>query len=564
MEVRKRIIFLIFSCCVLWPAFIFAAPPKKGPPVKRRFDCPYIIYDEEKKVLPNCGKTDGSITGLATHTDGTKINYTWHNAAGVVVGRNKDLVDVGEGAYRLEVSDNSGCANSVFSKYFLLESANVIKLFDGDIEIHPSTCNSDGFIKGLVVTGATLYTWKNVETGKEYVSTLTSDLFNIPTGSYILTASNDNGACVKTTQAYTVGTDFVVPDIIDFTMGTPNCANQIANISVKLHVTLGGPELTWYYALTDNPAAIVTEGRIFGNKNPITAELKSQPAGAYSFYVKKSDGGCAVKLASFPETVTELTIDVEKSNVFNDRCNQHRGSITPFLVGLPSAAPKGLTYTWKNLATGKVVSQIKSLFHAGEGQYELVVELQPTCFARQIFTITNTSPAIIPPKAAGTNLCLPGTVHIVVTNPDTAALFKLYTSEQDSVAIDSNTTGEFYRAITKTTDFFLTRKQGECESERTRVTETVVAAVNIPNTFTPNNDGVNDYWSITGLESFPGAEIKVYDRYGHPVYSSVNYANPFNGQSRGRPLPTGVYYYLIDVKERICFGQIAGSLTILH
>jgi gliding motility-associated-like protein len=223
-----------------------------------------------------------------------------------------------------------------------------------------------------------------------------------------------------------------------------------------------------------------------------------------------------------------------------------------------------LTYTWKNLATGKVVGQLKRLSNVGEGRYELVVELQPTCFARQVFTITNTSVAIIPPKAAGSTLCLPGTVHIVVTNPDTAALFKLYASEQDSVAIDSNTTGEFYRAITKTTDFYLSRKQGECESERTKITETVVAAVNIPNTFTPNNDGVNDYWTITGLETFPGAEIKVYDRYGHAVYSSVNYANPFNGQSRGKPLPTGVYYYLIDVKERICIGQIAGSLTILH
>jgi hypothetical protein len=154
---------------------------KKGLPLNAGSIALTLFMMKKKKYCQTAAKPTAVLPGCY-NTDGTKINYTWHNAAGVVVGRNKDLVDVGEGAYRLEVSDNSGCANSVFSKYFLLESANVIKLFDGDIEIHPSTCNSDGFIKGLVVTGATLYTWKNVETGKEYVSTLTSDLFNIPTG----------------------------------------------------------------------------------------------------------------------------------------------------------------------------------------------------------------------------------------------------------------------------------------------------------------------------------------------------------------------------------------------
>ncbi|MEO7213747.1 gliding motility-associated C-terminal domain-containing protein [Mucilaginibacter sp.] len=543
--------------CLFMQVNTFAAPKIKA------FDCPVILYDNLNIVQPNCGNNDGSILGVTAQSEGTKPSYIWRDKAGNIVSRASNLTGVGQGTYRLEVTDNSGCTDPVYSRDFVLESLNVIKIFDGDAEVGSSTCNSDGFIKGLVVTGATLYTWKNTETNKEYTSTITPDLFNSPAGTYILTASNDKAACAKMTQPYIIRPDFELPDIIDFTIAAPNCSSQTANIAVKLRVTLGGPELTWYYGLTDN-IGIASEGRLFGNMSPITAELKNAPPGAYSLYVKKTDGGCPIKLASFPETVTELAIDVEKSSVFNDRCNQHRGSVTPVLIGLPSAAPKGITYTWTNLATGKVVGQLKRLSNAAEGRYEFVVELPPTCFARHVFTITNTSWAIIPPKADGTTLCLPGTVHIVVTNPDTAAIFKLYASEQESVAIDSNATGEFYRAITKTTDFYISRKHGECESERTKIVETVVFPVNIPNTFTPNNDGVNDYWKITGIESFPYADIKIFDRYGQMVFSSIGYGSPFYGQSKGRQLPAGVYYYMIDLRQQVCFDKISGNLTILH
>ncbi|MFW5710050.1 MAG: gliding motility-associated C-terminal domain-containing protein, partial [Bacteroidota bacterium] len=48
----------------------------------------------------------------------------------------------------------------------------------------------------------------------------------------------------------------------------------------------------------------------------------------------------------------------------------------------------------------------------------------------------------------------------------------------------------------------------------------------IPNAFTPNEDGKNDTWIIEKIESYPDANVNIYDRWGRLVYSAENgYAN---------------------------------------
>ncbi|HVV55981.1 MAG TPA: gliding motility-associated C-terminal domain-containing protein, partial [Mucilaginibacter sp.] len=180
------------------------------------------------------------------------------------------------------------------------------------------------------------------------------------------------------------------------------------------------------------------------------------------------------------------------------------------------------------------------------------------------FTVINTSPALVPPIAAGSTLCLPGMINITVTNVDTSKMFRLYDSPTDSIPIDSSAKGIFYRTINQTTDFYVSRVSNDCESDRTKVTEVVVASIDIPNAFTPNNDGINDYWDIKGIEKFPGADVKVFTRDGKLIYHSVNYPVPFNGTYKGSLVPPGVYYYVIDVKQPICYGKISGSLTIIR
>lgn len=83
----------------------------------------------------------------------------------------------------------------------------------------------------------------------------------------------------------------------------------------------------------------------------------------------------------------------------------------------------------------------------------------------------------------------------------------------------------------------------------------------IPNAFSPNGDGINDRWRIQYLESYPGATVDVYDRYGMVVFSSIEYAVDWDGTRNGKALPIGTYYYVINPKN----GRkiITGSVTII-
>ncbi len=84
----------------------------------------------------------------------------------------------------------------------------------------------------------------------------------------------------------------------------------------------------------------------------------------------------------------------------------------------------------------------------------------------------------------------------------------------------------------------------------------------VPNAFSPNGDGFNDKWSILYLESYPGATVDVYNRYGQVVFSSVGYSVDWDGTSKGKDLPIGTYYYIINPKN----GRkiVNGSVTIIR
>lgn len=59
---------------------------------------------------------------------------------------------------------------------------------------------------------------------------------------------------------------------------------------------------------------------------------------------------------------------------------------------------------------------------------------------------------------------------------------------------------------------------------------TDVVALRIPNIFTPNGDGMNDFFEIVGLELFPENELYIFNRWGAELYRQKNYHNDWNGQ----------------------------------
>ncbi|MBS1531540.1 MAG: gliding motility-associated C-terminal domain-containing protein [Bacteroidetes bacterium] len=88
------------------------------------------------------------------------------------------------------------------------------------------------------------------------------------------------------------------------------------------------------------------------------------------------------------------------------------------------------------------------------------------------------------------------------------------------------------------------------------------AAIVVPNLFTPNGDGVNDYWNIKELSFFPQCLVSVYSRSGSLVFQSHGYPRPWDGTYNGSPLPAGTYYYVIAPQSDL--PKLSGYVVILR
>lgn len=91
--------------------------------------------------------------------------------------------------------------------------------------------------------------------------------------------------------------------------------------------------------------------------------------------------------------------------------------------------------------------------------------------------------------------------------------------------------------------------------------------VEIPGGFSPNGDGVNDYFVIPGIDKFPENEITIYNRWGSKVYYAKGYDSSWDGKSNnnmamGEPLAAGTYFYVLTLANGI--EAINGYVYINH
>jgi len=92
-------------------------------------------------------------------------------------------------------------------------------------------------------------------------------------------------------------------------------------------------------------------------------------------------------------------------------------------------------------------------------------------------------------------------------------------------------------------------------------------AIYIPNIFSPNDDGINDFFSIKGGQDLVAVkDLTIIDRWGNQVYHQISSSSRdsnkgWDGQSAGKQVSTGVYLYTANVfmedgKERVISGMV--------
>ncbi len=105
--------------------------------------------------------------------------------------------------------------------------------------------------------------------------------------------------------------------------------------------------------------------------------------------------------------------------------------------------------------------------------------------------------------------------------------------------------------------------ENNCE-ESDMVTLEVIEDIMAYNVFSPNGDGINDYFDIKNADRFPEILVEVYSRWGDMLFQSVGYddSKRWDGTTRGTEAPLGTYYYVI-----IPFSgakPITGNVTIIR
>lgn len=488
----------------------------------------------------------GSLTFIENRQG--NFQYSWTNSSNVQVSTSPNATGLLPGNYTLQISENGGCPSvtsgtftvidltpKVFSSQFSTDCTNPT----GHFTTFPST--------GPGITVANYY-WEDAN-GNIIPNGNSNTISNLAPGTYYLYITDSNG-CNSNKATFTVNPPTATPVVdasaaveTDATCGLSN--GSVTGVSL---INAANANYGWKKA----SGAIFSTGQI---------DLQNAPSGQYYFFVQYNFNCPQVKSGIFTiNAIPIVQIAAGSEQITSDQCSEGIGSIQNIAVtgGIPP-----YTYLWTN-SSQQIVSTSLNLTGAVNGTYTLQVQDQTVCSpTTKDYTIGNQTMVVAAPEVDNVQLCYAGTVTIIVKNPQAGYDYRLYASAGGQDIIDQQSSGVFKIPVTGSGSVYLSQYVGGCESTRTEVKITVgLSALNIPNTFTPNNDGVNDFWLIKGIENYPGALVQIFNRYGQRVFESKGYAQPFDGKIGGSLLPPGVYYYIINLNSNC--NLVSGSITLVR
>ncbi|SDE46340.1 gliding motility-associated C-terminal domain-containing protein [Mucilaginibacter pineti] len=272
------------------------------------------------------------------------------------------------------------------------------------------------------------------------------------------------------------------------------------------------------------------------DQNPLVFSVVTPAdAGTYKVTVT-SAGGC---LASKTTTLT-----VNKKPVIQGDFNPVSicvGASTQLNVSTPG----NVTYSWTptaGLSNPSIANPIAT--PADTTVYTVKVSSNADCFDTKTITVN-----VLPPPTANAGIKKKIFEGQSVTLDATAKNADIYSWSptdylSDPTALNPVATphDDIKYTLTVTSSY-------NCGIDTSSVFVRVFKKVVIPNTFSPNADGINDTWQIESLETYPQSLLTIFNRYGQQVFKSIGYSKPWKGTYNGKVLPPGTYYYIIDLKN---------------
>jgi gliding motility-associated-like protein len=284
------------------------------------------------------------------------------------------------------------------------------------------------------------------------------------------------------------------------------------------------------------------------------AELPGEQASAYvankegSYAVKACTRGCWTTKASAPIAVSVLALP-EPPVIAAQNPAICPGGATTLSV---ASQQQGIFQWYKGDINkmDKILNEIAATYTAGEaGQY--AVDFVGANGCRSEFSNLLTvgeyplprQPEIVPSQA---NLYAGLDYKLLVKNPQADEEYGWY---KNNLSVDvTGTTFSVDNLDGADTGNYTVRvvDQHGCYTwSEPYLLAWVDATLFVPNIFTPNGDGINDYFQILGLEDFVENKLEVRNKYGGVIFSQKNYHNRWSGDG----LPNDVYYYTLSLKR---------------
>jgi gliding motility-associated-like protein len=350
----------------------------------------------------------------------------------------------------------------------------------------------------------TLYVSNYEYTLSNGVTSSTQSSVNFTTvapGSYTLVALDLMTGCSSNPLNFTIDPVVYTNPVTTFSYTTPVCISSVTN--PVPNTTAVGFASGGTYSSTAGLAINASTGVI---------DLANSTAGTYVVtYSVTIDATNCLNAGSSQATIV---ITPNNPSTFTNITGVCEGTT----ASLPTTSIEGYSGTWLPAAIDtSIIGTTTYTFTPNAGQCAAVGTIQVTIDDRSLPTFTQID-----------DLCLGASIQLPLTSNEGV------TGTWNPATINTSQVGIFTYTFTPDVSF--------CADVTTM--DVHVISCEIPRGISPNNDGDNDAWDLSGYDV---SKVEIFNRYGSKVFSKSNYTNEWFGQSdNGNELPDGTYYYVIE------------------
>ncbi len=380
-------------------------------------------------------------------------------------------------------------------------------------------------------------------------------------GDYIVKLTVTSSSGCATTIIKTLSVAGSVPNAA-FTVLTPDKLCSDAPVIFEDNTSIDFGEITkieWYYDYGNSPNLKFTDDNPAKRTDPPRQYLNTYPV-----FFSPATRTVTVRMLAFSGatcvneelvTVTLHAVPRVKFDPIPDICSDSQPIPLTQAKEMHGVLSGTGTYTGKGVNTAGLFSQAIAGIGTHTLTYTFVADNGCVDSQTQTITVNPVPTANLGPDLFvldGRTIKLPATVTGNIVSykwfPST------YLDKDDILFPEATPTDDITYTLTVTTDKGCTASS--------KIFIKVLKMPQVPNTFTPNGDGVNDTWNVKYLADYPGATVDIFNRYGDKLYKIVNYQVPWDGTTNGSELPVGTYYYIINPKNER--KVISGSVTIIR